>query len=220
MCFSAPVSFAAGGVLLAAGSWTMWRARSAPGWLPLAAIPALFGLQQIAEGAVWIGVSSEDAALTTVAAKAYLFFAQSLWLAWLPLSAALIEPDASRRRGLWGLAAFGAVFGSSLYGPVLTDFGDAGLLGVDCAAGSLTYRTGTLWPVGLGNLIYVLLGPLAAFVSSRDQMKTFLFLLFVTAVGTWLVQQATWVSVWCFVAAALSLYVAHWLRGEPLVAQS
>ena len=49
MCFSAPASFTAAAVLLGLGTVTMRRARSRRE-LPYAAIPLLFGVQQLLEG--------------------------------------------------------------------------------------------------------------------------------------------------------------------------
>ncbi|RRJ46375.1 hypothetical protein EIM03_29860 [Pseudomonas aeruginosa] len=53
MCFSAPASFTAAAVLLGLGTVTMRRARSRRE-LPYAAIPLLFGVQQLLEGMLWL----------------------------------------------------------------------------------------------------------------------------------------------------------------------
>ena len=52
MCFSANASFAAGALLLGISAFTIRAART-PAEQPLAAIPLLFGLQQLCEGAIW-----------------------------------------------------------------------------------------------------------------------------------------------------------------------
>ena len=52
MCFSASVSFVAGTSLLAAGAVTVRKARHKDE-LPFAAIPLLFGVQQLVEGVIW-----------------------------------------------------------------------------------------------------------------------------------------------------------------------
>lgn len=53
MCFSAPVSFSAGAVLLGLGS------AKRPRELPFAAIPLLFAIQQLSEGVIWLTFSYE-----------------------------------------------------------------------------------------------------------------------------------------------------------------
>ena len=53
MCFSATASFSAGVVLIGLGTLTL-RAASHPRELLLAAIPLLFGMQQVIEGAIWL----------------------------------------------------------------------------------------------------------------------------------------------------------------------
>ncbi|MEP7005137.1 MAG: DUF6629 family protein, partial [Sphingomonas bacterium] len=53
MCFSATASFTAGAGLLIIGAVTVRRARTAAE-LPFALVPALFGVQQVIEGALWL----------------------------------------------------------------------------------------------------------------------------------------------------------------------
>ena len=60
MCFSATASFTAGFGLLAIGAITASRINR-PAELPFALIPALFGVQQLIEGGLWLTFS--DSAL-------------------------------------------------------------------------------------------------------------------------------------------------------------
>ena len=61
MCFSPEVSFAVGGALIPAGAYCLRATWSvAPRLLPLAAMPALYGVQQAAEGFVWLGLEDDD----------------------------------------------------------------------------------------------------------------------------------------------------------------
>lgn len=53
MCFSATASFAAGAGLLVVGAITLRQARRRAE-MPFAAIPLLFGIQQLIEGALWL----------------------------------------------------------------------------------------------------------------------------------------------------------------------
>ena len=63
MCFSATASFTAGAGLLIVGAVAARRARQ-PAELPFALIPALFGVQQLIEGAIWLTLP-DNAPLTT-----------------------------------------------------------------------------------------------------------------------------------------------------------
>ena len=57
MCFSATASFAAGIGLTGLGLVTVWRVPE-PRQRPFAALPLLFGLQQLTEGALWLALQS------------------------------------------------------------------------------------------------------------------------------------------------------------------
>ena len=57
MCFSATASFTAGALLIALGSVTVSLA-AAPRERPFAAIPLLFGLQQLIEGGIWLSLQN------------------------------------------------------------------------------------------------------------------------------------------------------------------
>ena len=62
MYFSAEASFATSALLLPAGIYCGRRAATGPSdYLPLAAIPAVFGVQQFFEGLVWVGIGRGDA---------------------------------------------------------------------------------------------------------------------------------------------------------------
>ena len=57
MCFSAGASFGASAILGTIGIVTLKKAKTT-NQIPFASIPLLFGAQQAAEGALWIGLSS------------------------------------------------------------------------------------------------------------------------------------------------------------------
>lgn len=78
MCFSAEASAAV--VLLPVGGYclaTAWRKNRA--YLPLAAVPLLFGLQHVYETCVWRALDHGDAAGARVPSAAFLFFALAAW---------------------------------------------------------------------------------------------------------------------------------------------
>lgn len=55
MFFCEPVSFAAGGVLIAGGAFAGWKAfKINKRYFPVSQLPTLAGLQQFTEGHVWI----------------------------------------------------------------------------------------------------------------------------------------------------------------------
>jgi hypothetical protein len=76
MCFSAPVSFAASALLLSAGLYSLRLAsQNNPRYLPLAAIPIAFGIQQACEGWVWLGMEVASSIQVHLGAFGFLAFA-------------------------------------------------------------------------------------------------------------------------------------------------
>ena len=62
MCFSATASFTAGTALVVVGTIAVRQVRRRSE-LPFALIPALFGIQQLIEGALWMTFSDHNAEL-------------------------------------------------------------------------------------------------------------------------------------------------------------
>lgn len=112
MCFSATASFVAGTALGAAGTATIRRAK-APAWKPFAAIPLLFGVQQLLEGIVWVTFGMPH--LQVLAASGYLFFALVFWPAFVPYAVWRVEPDPRWKAILAWFAWFGAAIGLYLF---------------------------------------------------------------------------------------------------------
>ena len=97
MCFSATASFTAGTVLLVVGSIAVRRAHK-PDYA-YAAIPLLFGIQQVIEGALWL-VLAERSSSQHCLTVGYLGFANILWPIYVPLAIWLMEPKSANRNRL------------------------------------------------------------------------------------------------------------------------
>ena len=79
MCFSATASFVAAGGLGLAAAGSLWLARN-PAEKGLAQFPLIFGIQQLAEGFVWLALKRPDFAVYLVPARtAFVLIA---WLGW------------------------------------------------------------------------------------------------------------------------------------------
>src|SRR5688572_13898863 len=113
MCFSATASFTTGALLLVAGVST-WRMAASALDRPLAAVPLLFGIQQVVEGLVWVGLEGGPGPLQALLLQVYAFFSHVLWPAYIPIAAWLVELQRGRRRALAATAAGGLVLGSYL----------------------------------------------------------------------------------------------------------
>ncbi len=111
MCFSAEASFAAGAALLPVGAFCVVQAvRKDVRLLPLALTPIAFGVQQAAEGCVWLGLRGGDPALVARASMAFLFFAVAFWPFWIPFCLLFPESRPAVRRLLGATAALSVVW--------------------------------------------------------------------------------------------------------------
>ena len=200
MCFSATASFTAGVALLVVGTVTIRRAGKSAG-LAFAAIPLLFGIQQILEGALWLTFPAEAPLWNMVLTYVYSFFSHVLWPIYVPIAVLLIEPTPWRRKVLAAIAIAGAAVG--LY---LLYFLVRLPLVAQVTGRHIAYLSPHFYAVEAMTL-YLLGTCLSSLFSSHRSVRLFgvaAFLSFIAAYAFY----ATWfISVWCFFAAVLSCIV-------------
>ena len=220
MCFSATVSFGAGAVLLPAGALCVATALERNRYyLPLAVVPAFFGVQQIAEGFVWRAMEAPGEGWKAPA-YVFLFFAYFLWPAWIPLAALWAEGPARtwRRAALLGLTAVGLALGLLLYAPL---FSEAGRVWAVVHGHSIRYYTWleghVLDPTPL-RLVYAAVVVSALGLSSQTRLRIFGVLVLASVLVAGLLFVEVFVSVWCFFAAALSAVLLVAIRSLPRLA--
>lgn len=221
MCISATVSYSAAAVLATTGVYAVQQARLLPPpyWL-WALIPALFGFQQAFEGGVWQALNAGKAHAALTFALGFHFFSHFLWLWWLPLSSYLVEQNKIRKRVFAGCALFGAFAGTLVYAVMLlhpewmTVAVKEHSLVYDF---SVPYRSDIQIPV-TPLMLYGLTILVPLLFSSRRQIRIFGVLLVLSMALASEIRNAAFVSVWCFFAALLSLYIVHMIR--QLVAES
>lgn len=217
MCFSATASFVSSAVLIPAGGFSLaqaWRADRR--FLTLAAFPALFGVQQVMEGWVWLGTEAGTGSNPRVAALGFLFFAYVLWPVLTPLAAYFVEKGPVRRKVFLAFAAFGAAFGLSLYAPAaaLPDW-----LEVEVVRGSIVYNTRLVYDGVVSTTVlqgvYVAVVCLPLLASSAPEVRGFGVLVTLSVVVTFLFVTYAFTSVWCYFAAVVSGYVALLMSRLP-----
>ena len=221
MCFSATASFALAGVLVPAGIFTIAKIdRGHSAWLPLAAFPLVFGIQQGIEGAVWLGVDGGRQALVETAGRGFLFFSHFFWLVWVPFAVWRLESDPVRRRFAAALVAAGALFGLSLFLPpvLVRDW-----LAVERVNLSLDYRTTLIYDGVVSRLVLqmayaaIVVGALA--LSSDRRIRLFGALVAVSLAAAYVFFAYAYISVWCFFAAILSVYMTVVIQRDRRAAQ-
>jgi hypothetical protein len=220
MCFSPEASFGLGAVLLPAGMCCVrFAARWNTPWLPLALTPLLFGVQQMSEGLVWVGLRAQDPVLVRSASLVFLFFGLALWPFWMPVAAGCIEARPAARRVWFAMAVLGLVWFILLYLPILHNPDRYLTTRVEHHSIVYDYREVPVVravPPELFRLLYALIGGLPLLACSDGRVRVFGLLLGGSAIVTRLLFVYAFASVWCFFAAVLTLYLCHALtRRSP-----
>lgn len=201
MCFSATASFTAGGVLLGVGTLTV---KASPGVreLPFAAIPLLFGVQQLSEGVVWWTLANDAPGLNAAMTQFYSFFSHVLWPGYVPLAVLLLEPPGRRRQGLWSIALIGFAVGAYLlYSMIeypITSRATGGHVEYVSPHFFAAFTMGGYLLATAGSMLF----------SSHWTVKLLGGLALLSFVAAYLVFARWFISVWCFFAALLSVVVA------------
>ena len=215
MCFSASVSYSAAAVLVSTGVYAVQQARRLhpPYWM-WALVPIFFGLQQAFEGGVWQEIDAGDARAAVPFALGFHFFSHFLWLWWLPLSSYLVEPGKIRKRVFGGCAIFGAFAGALVYSVMLFH---PEWMSVALREHSITYdfsfpyRSPIHIPITPAAL-YALTILVPLLFSSHRLIRIFGGLAILSSVLASAAYGYAYVSVWCFFAAVLSLYLVYMIR--------
>ncbi len=215
MCFSASVSYSATAVLVTSGLYAVQQAKRlpVPYWM-WAAIPVLFGIQQAFEGRVWQMLDAGNASAAVPYALGFHFFSHFLWLWWLPLSSYFVEPGKIRKRVIGACAILGAFIGTLVYSVMLFH---PEWMTVAVREHSIAYsfsvpdRSSIHLPITPAALYaFITLVPL--FFSSHRQIRIFGGLTALSSVLASAAYGYAYISVWCFFAAVLSLYLVHMIR--------
>lgn len=213
MCFSATASFSVAAVTAAIGVAAIQQARE-PRELPLAAVPMLFASQQAVEGVLWLQLTGQgDAENIAALSFAFLLFAQVIWPSYAAVAILLIEPDHRRRRVLWGLATIGAALSIHLLTGLLSDPPTVSIRGHSIGYGSEI--VGISWQ----QLPYLLCTCGALLLSSHRTIQVLGVLVLVGFLVSAYFYLGTYVSVWCFFAAADSSLIYFYFRRAALAVE-
>ena len=221
MCFSATASFTAGAALLPAGVYCCRQAlRKERRLLPLAVVPILFGIQQVAEGFVWLAVNRGDTPAATGPALVFLFFALAFWPFWPAFSANFLPLSPPRRVVAGALLAVSLFWFVFLFGQIALD--PDRYLNIRVVHHSLHYGYDHLplydyIPQPLLRTLYFLnvAAPMLLGVGESRQLRWFGLLLVGSVVVSYLLFAYAFTSVWCFFAAVISGYLCVVFRALP-----
>jgi hypothetical protein len=204
MCFSATASFIAGTGLSVLGVATLRTARR-KAEIPFAAIPLLFGIQQIVEGMLWLSFSYEAPQLNVAMTYLFSIFSHVLWPMLVPFSIGLLEVVAWRRKMIAGFQAAGLFVGLYLL-YMIVEYPVKAVL-----ATNIVYVSPHFYKIPV-MLLYLAATCVSCFFSSVAAIRLFGALALVLFVfANWIFSVALF-SVWCFFAALLSSIIYFHFR--------
>jgi hypothetical protein len=214
MCFSAEADFVSGAVISGVGVATLTQVKHARE-TPLALLPLAFGVHQLTEGFVWLGLEGEvSSTVGDAALYAYVFYAWALLPFFAPLAIYLVEPFHRRRQLMAVLIAVGAVVGAYLLWVVLHHDITAHIVG-----NTIDYR-------GVGDsgdvitVLYVVATCGSFLMSSQHKIRWFgVANLAAVIVIAW-EQSEGLTSLWCIWGAIVSVLIfaqfREWRRREAV----
>lgn len=199
MCFSATASFVAGTALSVLGVATLGATRRRSE-IPFAAIPLIFGFQQMIEGALWLSFRFDVPQLNLAMTYLFSMFSHVLWPIFVPFAIGLLETVPWRRTVIWGFQGVGLLVGLYLLF-LIVEFPVTAV-----AAENIVYVSPHFYKIPV-MLLYLAATCVSCFFSSNATIRLFgvlALLLFAAAYGFFAVALF---SVWCFFAALLSAII-------------
>jgi hypothetical protein len=211
MCFSPEADFTAGVVVAGIGVETL-RQVQASRELVVGALPLLFGIHQLVEGFVWLGLRGQvSEGLGDAAKEAYIVYAHAVLPVIVPFGFMLLEPDARRARSMRPLVCLGLVLGLYLLWQVT-----AYPVGAQEQARCINYTTHTPNDVLVG-FLYVVATCGPALMSSSRRLRWFGLVSLIGVIATALVRFDELTSVWCVYVALVSVLILEHFRRERAI---
>jgi hypothetical protein len=207
VCFSPGADVVVGGIVVAVGVDALRHVRE-PKQVLLASLPLLFGLHQIDEAFVWLGLQGRiSESLGRVGIWIYVLFALAALPALVPVAVLAVERSAGRRRLIGGFAALGIAVGVALGISLFRGSVDAVINGRHIA-----YNVSALSQGRELTALYVVAACGALLLCSyRDLAALGLMNLIAVPVLMWMTVSG-FISLWCFWAAIVSVVIDFHLR--------
>jgi hypothetical protein len=206
MCFSAGASFAGGIIISAIGVATVRKVHN-PSQIVFASIPLFFGIQQIAEGFLWMTLPDNDFYnLQKISTYMFLIMAQVIWPLMIPVSIMLMEKNIKRKRVMLLFSGLGLAL-SLYYSFCLLTFS----VNPEISGYHILYKND--FPQSLSNpafAVYLTVTITPLFISGirRTWLLGILMTFSCLITAIFFTQYLT--SVWCFFAALISA-VIFWI---------
>ena len=211
MCFSAEASFISAAILVPVGLYCLKKTvhMDKPYWT-FSLLPMVFGIQQAFEGGVWWALDANEAEILRLSALGFLFISHFFWLVWIPVSSYFTETIQKRRAVFLSIAGAGFVFSATMFPPFLfyPDW-----ISVSMVDRSIIYQTTLIYddyiPRYIITGIYMLIVMIPLLLSSDQYHRMLGILILFSAAVTILFFNIAFISVWCYFAAVISLFVYY-----------
>lgn len=203
MCFSAGASFSAGVVLTVIGVASIKKAQH-PSQVLFASIPLIFGIQQFAEGILWITLPNTNyQSIHKLATYTYLLFAQIIWPIWTPIAILLLEKKATRKRIQQFFVGTGILVGMYLAYCLLHYHVEAKIEGKHI----LYIQNYPTYFKNFGMVFYGLATIAPSFFSHIKRMWMLGTTILISYIITTIFYDHYILSVWCFFSSIISLSI-------------
>jgi len=210
MCFSTEASFIGGAVIGAIGIATISKVHK-PTQIVFACIPLFFGLQQIAEGFVWLALQNPYFAGFLEPAKyVFLIMAEVFWPFMLPLAVLHMEKDEKRKK-IIRLLLFMGVSVSLYFAACLLLY----KVTPEISGYHIEYVDG--FPKSIRLIvfsIYLIASIVPLFISTVKRAYILGILMSLSCLVTIIFFTQYLTSVWCFFGALLSIVIFWILHDE------
>jgi hypothetical protein len=206
MCFSPEASFAGGIIISAIGVATVRKVHN-PSQIVFASIPLFFGIQQIAEGFLWMTLPGNDFInIQKISTYVFLIMAQVIWPLMIPVSIVLMEENIKRKRVLRLFSGIGLAL-SIYYSICLVTFS----VNPEISGYHILYKN--TFPSSLSNpafAVYLTVTITPLFISGIKRTWLLGILMTFSCLITAIFFRQYLTSVWCFFAALISA-VIFWI---------
>ncbi len=208
MCFSAEASFTAAAVLGTIGATTLKNCSSRSQFF-LAAIPFLFAIQQLSEGVLWLELTNQwsGSGASYHAKKVFLTFAFLIWPVWIPLALAYVEKVAWRRH---------LIFLDLACGILLSLLNLSYAMQQDISVKIINHSLQYVGNAPSQTILYPFIVLIPCFLSSVRSMWIFGILIALAYGVADYYYTSTFVSVWCFFSAIVSLVIYKIIKNNQV----
>ena len=210
MCFSTEASFIGGTIIAAIGVATIRKVHK-PSQIVFASIPLFFGIQQIAEGFVWLSSQNPDYdGFIKPAMYIFLIMAEVFWPFMVPLAVLHMEENKKRRTYLKILLAMG-VSVSAYFIYCLLSYSVTPVISGYHIEYVDDFPKSIQIPVFA---VYLVASIVPLFISTIKRTYVLGILMALSCLVTIIFFTQYLTSVWCFFGAAISLVILWILHDE------